>query len=268
MTNGRYCCDCGKRLGNGKNIRCSVCAANKKFYDCGKSTNQFKNILDTSNPVVGEIRIKEYPSSSRVFKMKFTYLPCVTCGVLRWTRVIKNESYLHCRSCHVTDDVAAKISKSRLARKENLGYLNSLDTREKIRKANTGHVVKDDTKVKISKFFIGKKLSPERVRKSLRRRILNSLETKFYDIVIKNNLPYRFVGDGSLIIESFNPDFVNEKDKILIEVYAKYFKTRDGRTVENWKNAREKVFSAHGWKTFYFETKEVEENNVLNKLRC
>jgi very-short-patch-repair endonuclease len=57
--------------------------------------------------------------------------------------------------------------------------------------------------------------------------IKNNISPTFPEIITKkicklNHLPFKFVGDGKLIISSFNPDFICEKEKKIIEVFSEY----------------------------------------------
>ena len=109
--------------------------------------------------------------------------------------------------------------------------------------------------------------SPESVKKALRRRIPTSLEEKFQGIVDKNNLPYKYVGDGKFFIERYNPDFINTNHaKIAIEVYARYYKLRNNKSIDEWKKDRQEVFNKYGWEIIYFNETEVNEKNVLKKI--
>lgn len=114
----------------------------------------------------------------------------------------------------------------------------------------------------------GKKLSKEHIKKCLRRRIPSSLEEKFQKIIDKYNLPYKYVGDGSFIIDSYNPDFINvNSKKIAIEVYARYYKRRHDLSIDRWKEERTKVFNRYGWKIIYFDETEVDDDYVLSKIK-
>jgi very-short-patch-repair endonuclease len=111
-------------------------------------------------------------------------------------------------------------------------------------------------------------LSRETVKKILRRRGKSSLEIKFENIIIKYNLPYKFVGNGVFFIGRKNPDFINTKgEKIAIEVYSishkNMFKTRG---IKQWKKERNESFAKEGWKIIYFDAMELTETNVLHKL--
>ncbi len=106
------------------------------------------------------------------------------------------------------------------------------------------------------------------VAKMLTHRGRTSLETKFQGIIDKNNLPYKFVGDGSFMIGRKNPDFINiNGEKIAIEVYARYYKLRHAETIKEWKEERERVFREYGWEAIFFDETQVNESNVLNQLR-
>ena len=107
----------------------------------------------------------------------------------------------------------------------------------------------------------------ENIKKALTRRIPTSLEDKFQKVIDKFDLPYKYVGDGKFFIEKYNPDFINTNhEKIAIEVYARYYKLRNNKTIEEWKNERQKVFNKYGWKILYFNEVEVNEENVLEKI--
>lgn len=150
-------------------------------------------------------------------------------------------------------------------------------TRCKMSEAKKNHLVSIKTREKMSKIarilglkppsFKGKHHTKESIKKFLHRRNITSLEKKFQEIINKNNLPYKFVGNGSFTLSGYNPDFINtNNEKIAIEVYAKYFKQIGDRTVDEWKNKRIKTFRKYGWDIIFFEKNQVEEENVLRVL--
>jgi len=116
-------------------------------------------------------------------------------------------------------------------------------------------------------FLTGVPISDEHARKSLRRRIPTSLEQKFSDIAKNNNLPYKFVGDGSFILAGKNPDFINiNGEKIAIEVYAEFYKKLNGRNIETWRIDRKKLFNDFGWDLLFFSEKQVNEKYIMSIL--
>ncbi len=118
-----------------------------------------------------------------------------------------------------------------------------------------------------SELLSGIPKTEEHIRKCLRRRIPTCLESDFQKIIDKNGLPYKFVGDGSFMIGRKNPDFINiNGEKIAIEVYAPFYKTINGRNIEEWRKDRSRVFMEYGWDLLFFETSQVNENHVLSVL--
>lgn len=148
-------------------------------------------------------------------------------------------------------------------------YNHSEETKKKISDGHKGKILSETTKRKIGKAFLGRKLSREHIQKVLRRRTMSSLEQKFNDIVLKNNLPYKFVGNGEVMIGRKNPDFVNcNGQKIAIEVYCTRHKQNlRNLDIEAWKEERAKSFEEYGWDLLFFNEVEVNEKNIKNKLR-
>lgn len=131
-----------------------------------------------------------------------------------------------------------------------------------------GKHMSEETKAKISAANKGKEIPAERIRRTLTRRTPTSLEIKFQSIIEKNGLPYKFVGNGSFMIGRKNPDFINiNSAKIAIEVYARYYKFKHSETIEKWKQERQRVFGEYGWKIIFFDETEVNEDNILQKLK-
>lgn len=60
-------------------------------------------------------------------------------------------------------------------------------------------------------------------------------------IIKENNLPFNYVGDGKICIGGFNPDFINEDKKIIIELNGEYWHNlpenieKDARKYEEYK---------------------------------
>lgn len=109
----------------------------------------------------------------------------------------------------------------------------------------------------------------EVIRKALKRHPISSLEIKFKNIIEKYNLPYKYVGNGTFFIEKKNPDFIsNDGDKVAIEVYARIHKEKmRNMTINRWKEQREKLFAKYGWKTLFFDETQINDKNVLQKLK-
>jgi len=132
-----------------------------------------------------------------------------------------------------------------------------------------GKKMTQEQKKILSKTHLGHKHTKEQIRKILRRRLKSSLEIKFEEIINKNKLPYKFVGNGKFFIERKNPDFINtNSEKIAIEVYDKRHKDkfRKGGT-EGWKIEREKVFNKYGWQLLFFDILQINESYILKTLK-
>lgn len=92
----------------------------------------------------------------------------------------------------------------------------------------------------------------------LRRRPMSSLEVKMNDIIKKNNLPYKFVGDGKFWIERKNPDFINTNGKkIAIEVFYPRHKEEFAGGLENWKRERTEIFKKYGWSILFVQPSDL-----------
>jgi hypothetical protein len=85
----------------------------------------------------------------------------------------------------------------------------------------------------------------------LSKRKPSDLEIRIINIISQNQLPWKFVGNGKLIIADKNPDFVHANKKIIAEAYSKHWKSIDGKTVSSWKRNRERLFAQLGYKTIF-----------------
>ena len=67
--------------------------------------------------------------------------------------------------------------------------------------------------------------NPEHAKKCLYRRIPSGPEQMFMNLCNEYGLQYQYVGNGALIIDRKNPDFVGIYDEHkLIEIWGGYFK--------------------------------------------
>lgn len=168
-------------------------------------------------------------------------------------------------------EVKKKISESLKGKRKGIPTWNKglkIGPLSEEHKGKIGRANKNPSKETRRKMSEATKNRPaEIIRKMFRRRIPTSLEKKFQKIVSKYNLPYKYVGDASFILERCNPDFINtNNEKIAIEVYARYYKLRNNKTIGEWKDKRREIFNKYGWRILFFNEVEVNEENVLEKL--
>lgn len=112
----------------------------------------------------------------------------------------------------------------------------------------------------------------EKVAKKILKRLKErptSLEKEFIKIIKKNNLPFTYCGDGSLLIGFKNPDFYETNGKkICIEVANHYHHPNP------WKEKRIAYFDKYGWKCLVFfgicskskATFEKSEEQILKEI--
>jgi very-short-patch-repair endonuclease len=87
----------------------------------------------------------------------------------------------------------------------------------------------------------------------------NKLEQKLIDIIEKNSLPFRYVGNWQVILGGKCPDFLNVKgDKQLIELFGNYW-----HTVKARETIQERV---ERFREFGFDTLVIWQNELLNEV--
>ncbi len=93
-----------------------------------------------------------------------------------------------------------------------------------------------------------------------------SYEKKIMILIDKHNLPFRYVGDGNIIINFCNPDFISTtEDKLIIEVFYSFYKK------SNYVEERNKKFVKLGYSTLFLDEKDVDcsdwEKRCLDKIQ-
>lgn len=93
-----------------------------------------------------------------------------------------------------------------------------------------------------------------------------SYEKKVRAIIDEHNFPYKYVGDGTFWITSegkhLNPDFVNvNSEKVVIEVFEKFFKDKTFGSVQIYKKERIRLFGNFGWKIIFISGEDLKEKN-------
>ena len=98
----------------------------------------------------------------------------------------------------------------------------------------------------------------------------NGLEQDMINLLKRNNLNYKYVGNMEVIIGGKNPDFIHSfGKKICIEVRVEYFNKFD--KYQDYSKERPEHFKKFGWICIIFILKrhlrEIEESVIVDKIR-
>lgn len=150
----------------------------------------------------------------------------------------------------------------------------------------TGKHLSEESKRKNALAHKGKRLSPEhrakiaeanrkrspevlmKVIKGLRLRPTRP-EKQLIDIFGRHNLPFRYVGDGQVIISGLFPDFINVNGrKEIIELFGEYWHERATKPTQT-EHGRGAIFKGFGYRTLVIWTKELkDEERVVAKIKA
>lgn len=185
----------------------------------------------------------------------------------------------------VSEETKQKIREGKIGSKNPMfGKHLSEEHRMKIGLSKIGKKISEETRKKISKSchenakinpnysMRGKHLTQEQLQKCLKG-LYNrptSFEKRISELCIENNLPFIYTGDGRFLINFKNPDFIDENNKIAIEVFYSWFKIRDYGSVEKYKEFCTKKYNSAGWRVIFIDENEVNIDNwkevCLNKI--
>lgn len=134
----------------------------------------------------------------------------------------------------------------------------------------SGKKVSEETKRKIAKA----NNKPEYIKK--RQKALHKRPTKpektVIDLIAKNNLPFKYTGDGEAVVGSFIPDFIHSKgENKLIEVFGRVFHDpRVSHLDVSWNRqywGRKAIYSQLGYDCLILWDDELNsETRVLDKI--
>lgn len=168
----------------------------------------------------------------------------------------------------------AEVIKNKISNSEK-GKLVLDVSRQKIRLAKSGKTYIElygEEKAKImrethSKFMKEKWKDVEYAKKVCENSVMGllkcptSYEQKICDLCLKYNLPFIYKGNGSFLINYKNPDFVDEIDKIVIEVFYSWYKIRDYGSVDNYKEFCRKRYNPNGWNVIFIDENDLNCKN-------
>lgn len=119
-------------------------------------------------------------------------------------------------------------------------------------KAQEGKRISEKTRKKMREARKARKGFPQHHTKA---------ELKFEAICKKNNLPFKYTGNGSFWIENINPDFVEcNSKKIAIGVFGDYWHSpllRSKIPYSQTYKGRKKILRKYGWKLIIFWEKDM-----------
>ena len=85
-------------------------------------------------------------------------------------------------------------------------------------------------------------------------------------LFLSNNLPYRYVGNGEVIIGRKNPDFINNEQNKIIELFGKHWHSKEFN--KQTPNERINFFKNYGYDTLIIQEQELNDLNiVLEKVK-
>jgi len=238
-------------------------------------------------PKLGEIR--EAKEIGMKGTNKLIWHACLDCRKERWVRLLKEQPRsLRCKICALrSEEHRQKISKA------NIGRKASKETCRRISQATKGLFSGDKNpswkggKIKRVCLECGEefKVHPSTVKHGggkfcsfscrsiyyhkhgnfdcVFSRKPNKPEQKLMDLINKNNLPFKYTGDGSFWINHRNPDFVNcDGKKQIIELFGDYFHSI-------WDIAdRTYHYGKYGFRTLVIWGSELKEpDKVLKKVK-
>ena len=104
-----------------------------------------------------------------------------------------------------------------------------------------------------------------RLIKSVQRKPNKSEQYLFS--ILQENFPneWNFVGDGQIIIDGLNPDFINiNGKKLIIELYGNFWHSKQiiKRSPRNEENKRIKRYAKYGYSTLIIWDKDLEKNPI------
>ena len=110
-----------------------------------------------------------------------------------------------------------------------------------------------------------------------RQKMLESLlkrpttpEKIIIDLINKNNLPFKYVGNGSFIISGLNPDFIERNGrKLIIEVFGDYWHRKGATKFRQTEYGRRIIFRKCGYKILILWENEIydNKNKILDRIK-
>lgn len=96
-------------------------------------------------------------------------------------------------------------------------------------------------------------------------------EKRLIEITNKYNLPFRYVGNGGIVIDGLNPDFIDTLGlNLLIEVFGDYWHNRENIPSYQKEVPRSIIFGKAGYKLLVIwehELYQESEERISNRIQ-
>ena len=162
-----------------------------------------------------------------------------------------------------TAEIRGKLSSSLKGREVwNKGITPSNETRHKLSKSVKEKIQCDP---EYRKQVL---LALEKARKEIHRRP-NKKEQQLIQLINQNKFPFKYTGDGSLVMGGYIPDFVNcDGKKQIIELFGDYWHNRNKMPWHQTELGRIMAYSQFGYKTLIIWEHELKApDEVITKIR-
>lgn len=108
--------------------------------------------------------------------------------------------------------------------------------------------------VQLKKMMSGASVSP------------NKCENKIINIINNYNIHLNYVGDWKKVIDGFNPDFINEDKKLIVEYFGNYWHNK--KDVNERDNRKILAFHKKGYSVFIIHDEDLkDETELKNRLQ-
>lgn len=210
--------------------------------------------------------------------------PCLNCGKLhthaKFCSVKCANRFLRPPGCSRSEETRAKIRLARAKQINSSG--NNPEIGKKISQTLKGRIpwnkgLKNDPRManqakagveRMKKMNSNwhKHHTEESIKRTMSVQSPTSIEIKLTKIMDKYGFPFRFVGNGQVMIGRKIPDFINTNHKKqLIEIFSRYWHSleKTGRTEYEEEQYRINIFKEFGYSTLIIWEDELDNEELL-----
>jgi len=100
-----------------------------------------------------------------------------------------------------------------------------------------------------------------------------SLERRLIEIVEEYGLPFKYVGDGQVILDGLNPDFIDcDGSKQIVEIFGDYWHSEEvtGCSPDEEEDRRKECFAEYGFDTLILWEHEIDrmsDSEIAERIR-